>query len=338
MNIPESAIKAGESLFSCDCGYTDKKHKLNLARRSVPESILREVENGCTIETLERIAADFPICKYKTQITIHGKFPPLLIDRIGGYKNLVRNKNKSVGVRWSAIDHEKRARLFRIAHICADWGIVENSTAFFLEKYEVVRSQEELDATLQKYRAEAERINAAQSLFKGGCDILKASYWGRVYIILRLTINSFYERDFDALSRAICGMDQETIWHTVKAHEEKRRAENEEWERKMEERRIEWERKRKAEAERKAAYMANLQLPFPAEYGEHKVKKGDIYAVVVHTNRYDSDSDFTVKYYTVQKRIGRCYLYPCDEHGTITEGTHGKYRREPTIKAYRKVA
>lgn len=134
-----------------------------------------------------------------------------------------------------------------------------------------------------------------------------------------------------------------------------------------------WKANRKAEAERKAAYMANLKLPFVAEYGEHKVKQGDIYALVVHTNDSASEHNtrhrpegtlaaglgqqpnrrgesqrqatttpswehLTVKYYTAVKRLGNIYLYLCDEFGSIAEGTKGKLRREPTIKAYRKVA
>lgn len=338
MNIPESAIKAGEHLFSCDCGYTDTRHKVNLAHKSVPESVLREVENGCSIETLESIAAAFPICKYKTQITIHGKFPPLETERIGRYKNIVRNKNKSVGIRWTAIDYEKRKRLFRLARICADWGTVENSTAYYLERVAVVHSQEELDSAIVRFGAEANRINAAQSLFKGGCNILKVPFWGRVYVLLRVAVNSFYERDFDALASVICNMDAETIKAKVEAHEKAEAEKAAAYDREMAERRAQWELNRKAEAERKAAYMANLKLPFAAEYGEHKVKQGDIYALVVHTERYNPNSDFMVKYYTVVKRIGRLYLYRCDECGTVKAGAEGKLRREPTIKAYRKVA
>lgn len=98
-----------------------------------------------------------------------------------------------------------------------------------------------------------------------------------------------------------------------------------------------WKQNRKAEAERKAAYMANLKLPFAAEYGEHKAKQGDIYAVVVHTERHNSASPFCVKYYAVKKVIGRLCAYECDEHGTITKNTGrgivgGKY------KGYRKTA
>ena len=337
MNIPESAIKAGENLFACDCGYTDTRHKANLAHKSVPESVLREVENGCSIETLESIAAAFPICKYKTQITIHGKFPPLETDRIGRYKNIVRNKNKSVGIRWSAIDYAKRKRLFTLAHICADWGTFENSTSYYLERCAVIHSQEELDATLQKFKAEAERINAAQALFMGGCDILKVPFWGRVYVFLRVAVNSFYERDFDALASVICNMDAETIKSKVAAHEKEEAEKAAARDREIAERRAQWELDRKAEAERKAAFMANLKLPFTAEYGEHKAKQGDIYAVVVHTDRFNSDSPFCVKFYTVKKSFGRLCAYECDSQGNITK-QHGRVIMGNKYKGYRKTA
>lgn len=98
-----------------------------------------------------------------------------------------------------------------------------------------------------------------------------------------------------------------------------------------------WEQNRKAEAERKAAYMANLKLPFAAEYGEHKVKQGDIYALVVHTERHNPNSDFMVKYYTIKKRCGRLYVYRCNENGELIK-THGKAIYKTVITAYRKVA
>ena len=97
-----------------------------------------------------------------------------------------------------------------------------------------------------------------------------------------------------------------------------------------------WEQNRKAEAERKAAYMANLKLPFVAEYGEHKAKQGDIYAVVVHTERHNPKSDFMVKYYTIKKHCGRLYVYRCNENGELIK-THGKAIYKTVITAYRKV-
>ena len=93
----------------------------------------------------------------------------------------------------------------------------------------------------------------------------------------------------------------------------------------------------KEEAERKAEFLSNLKLPFVAEYGEHKAKQGDIYAVVVHTERFNSNSPFCVKFYTIKKAFGRLCSYECDEHGTITKA-HGRGIVGNKYKGYRKTA
>ena len=172
--MTEADIKRGEHLFTTECGYTDTRHRANLVDKKVSEDILRKIEDGCSIETLEELlAGQFPICKYKTQITIHGLFPHLATERVGRYKNLVRNKNQSVGVRWTAIDHKKRADIFRLAYICDKWGIVENSQEFFLQRVEPVTTDAELAATLDAFRETARRIEAASNLFQGGVRSLQ---------------------------------------------------------------------------------------------------------------------------------------------------------------------
>ena len=106
-----SEIMNGEKIMAME-GCRDSKHILNLADADVPQSVLDKIEDGCSLETLEEIAKGFPICRYSTQITIHGRFPEISKRRVGGvYVNLVRNKNGSVGVKWNAIDAEKRRRL-----------------------------------------------------------------------------------------------------------------------------------------------------------------------------------------------------------------------------------
>lgn len=78
-----------------------------------------------------------------------------------------------------------------------------------------------------------------------------------------------------------------------------------------------WRSVRGAERERKAKYMERITLPFAADYGEHKVKQGDIFAVVAHTDRFDIASPFCVKYRTAKKIDGVVYLYASDEQGNI---------------------
>ena len=338
MNIPDNAMKRGEKIFDCECGYTDTRHKINLTDKRVPEAILREIENGCTIETLERIAADFPICKYRTQITIHGVFPSLKTNYIGSYKNLVQNKNKSIGVKWTAIDHMKRAEIFRLAKICDDWGICENSQAFFIQRVKTAHDNAETAAFVAELQGIAQRIERARDLFSGGIELFKVPYWGRTYIILRVSVNSFYQRDFDALACVLCNRaSMDAIRAAVAEHEENERKREAAWERENAERAAKWQAERAAENARREAFRQSLALPFAAEYGEHKAKQGDLYAVVVHTNPYDRASDFCVKYRVVKKAFGRLCAYECDENGMPT-GKRGREIVNGRYKGYRKIA
>ena len=106
----------------------------------------------------------------------------------------------------------------------------------------------------------------------------------------------------------------------------------------VKERVSQWQRQRLDDAKRKRAYMSDIPLPFRAQYGTHKAKRGDIYAVVVHSARNNPASPFIVKYYTIEKCCdGIFYSVPCDASGSKTSARrrlilHGKYT------GYRKVA
>lgn len=103
--------KKVKDLMSNDSSF-DRKNKLNRSTKRVQKKILDSIENeGVTIEFLDGLK--LPVFKYKTQVTIHGMFPKLEENYSFGYKSLVQNKNKSIGVRWSAIDEGKRQRIAR---------------------------------------------------------------------------------------------------------------------------------------------------------------------------------------------------------------------------------
>lgn len=65
-----------------------------------------QLERGITIEELESIGV--PVYRYQTQVTIHGTLPGLTKERVAGYKCLIQNGNGTVGVRYVAIDAEKK--------------------------------------------------------------------------------------------------------------------------------------------------------------------------------------------------------------------------------------
>ena len=118
-----------DSLFTRDTGY-DAKHILNLSSKR-PNIDLTAIEAaGISLEDLSGL--NVPICKYKTQITLHGTFPQAELGycRATGYKSLVLNKNCSVGIRWVAVDGEKKQLVSRAFHADKDckWRFHQNST------------------------------------------------------------------------------------------------------------------------------------------------------------------------------------------------------------------
>ena len=213
-----SEIKNGEAIMAM-AGRCESKHKLNLADADVPQSVLDKIEDGCSLETLEEVAKGFPICRYATQITIHGRFPEISKRRVGGvYVNLVRNKNGSVGVRWNAIDAEKRRRLYSDCRL-AGWRVAMNSTDHFLfksmritkENYEQVKSQ---------MAEEVLRID--RSLFFGDVSVRVVSIWGVLEMVAAVRVCAFYEKDYTRLAEQIAGMPMAEI-DRLREEERKRR-------------------------------------------------------------------------------------------------------------------
>jgi len=117
-----------ENIFHGDSGF-DTKHKINLstARPNIePCDIERE---GVSLEQLEGL--NVPVCRYKTQLTIHGAFSDATIGycKANGYKSIVQNDNNSIGVRWVAIDGAKKRLVGKAVQLArgAGWSFCQNS-------------------------------------------------------------------------------------------------------------------------------------------------------------------------------------------------------------------
>lgn len=136
-SVKQKAWRAGENvsnvvidtLFSKDTGY-DTRHVLNLSSQR-PNILLADIEtNGISLEELAVL--NVPVCRYKTQITIHGTFPQSELGYCDatGYKSLVLNKNQSVGVRWIAVDGAKKRLVKRAFYADGDckWVFHQNSS------------------------------------------------------------------------------------------------------------------------------------------------------------------------------------------------------------------
>lgn len=94
---------------------TKARRVLNTAPDMTADITLSELESGVTIERLESLKV--PVYQYGGQITIHGIFPDMTNDiRVNGYKSLLFNGNKSLGVKYVAIDSAKKKLLQESNH------------------------------------------------------------------------------------------------------------------------------------------------------------------------------------------------------------------------------
>lgn len=213
-------------LFKKSSSY-DKKHIKNLSTKKVPAALLQAVEKGCSFETLEKLAKGFPICKYQTQITVHGIFDDPGTRCVGAYVNLTKNKNQSLGIRWTAIDHKKKEKLFRYIKLMDnEWQIKEDSSSFYMCKMVRVSSQEALLKAQERYQAEVDKIDV--NLFTGSANVFKLEgLWGITYVGLALVIQCFPEGRFWQIAENITGKKKTEILaaEAAKMVEEKKRDE-----------------------------------------------------------------------------------------------------------------
>lgn len=291
----------------------DSKHIKNLSKKKVPQQLLEAVENGCSYETLLQLAKGYPVCKYQTQITVHGIFNDLCTRRVGVYVNLCKNKNQSLGIRWSAIDYNKKDELFtKIRTVDRAWHIVKNSQQFYLEQMVRVKDQDEYNQTLAVFKQKAASIDTG--LFTGSVSAYgMMDVWGRVYVVLNVVVNCFPLQNMQKITENITGKDAAFISSALEIEKEKRIKQGKEYEERMQE----YERQR---AEKKNLYKQQLkawraQNPIPESFrkvSNHTFQPGDI---VLYRIAGDSIADFHFEYRVYYKSFGRlCHAF-CDING-----------------------
>lgn len=291
----------------------DSKHIKNLSKKKVPQQLLEAVENGCSYETLLQLAKGYPVCKYQTQITVHGIFNDLGTRRVGVYVNLCKNKNQSLGIRWSAIDYNKKNELFsKISTVDRSWHIVKNSQQFYLEKMVRAKDQDEYNRTLEVFKQKAASIDT--SLFTGSVSAYgMMDVWGRVYVVLNVVVNCFPLQNMQKIIENITGKDAAFISSALEIEKEKRIKQEKEYQERMQE----YERQC---AEKKRLYNQQLeawraQNPIPKSFrkvSNHTFQTGDI---ILYRIAGDSIANFHFEYRVYYKSFGRLCNAFCDING-----------------------
>ena len=144
---------------------------------------------------------------YYHQITIHGEFDFFERLRVNGYKSIIQNKNKSIGVKYVAIDSGKKKIISKYLHV-ANWQTVNNSQEFFyIKTSEYCQNLEDIKKYYAEFLALKEKIDT--SLFNGGVyvRIYKSPFYG-YFLAVELYINTIPQEN---VTKAIENITSRTI-------------------------------------------------------------------------------------------------------------------------------
>lgn len=216
----------------------DSKNITNKGSKVISQTDLNEIETkGVTIEFLE--ALNVPVFKYKTQITIHGLFPELKNNYLGGYKNLFQNKNLSIGVKWQVVDYAKKELIYKtIKKFDNNWRLQHNSTDYYIYKCsKSFYTKEDYKIYLEAAKEEVKHID--KSLFFGNCGVyLSQHLYGGYFLVTYINLGAVKQENVNKCIENICKASLNEISLKVKADEERAEKERKEAE---EKRRIERE-------------------------------------------------------------------------------------------------
>lgn len=226
-----NSLKKTEKLYAD--GNFDTKKKLNRSQKTVSITDIEKINEGVTSEFLDTM--DLPIFKYGGQITIHGLFPEIDSVYVGGYKHIIQNKNKSIGVKYNAIDYAKKLRIYKALGEANGFKIQKNSNEFY--SYKTTKFSTNKSEVIEAYNKElkpiADRIN--KGLFYGSVNgtIGFIPFYGFVGL-LDIRINAIYEKNVTDLIENITDKSVNEIERIIAKKEAERKAKidanNKEWE------------------------------------------------------------------------------------------------------------
>ena len=299
-----NGFKDEKPIFSIDSNF-DSKHINNLAPNTpIPDSLIETINKGITLEQLDEVA-HLPICHYKTQITIHGVCDKIKSNKVYGYAALVINSNKSLGVRWLAIDLRKKGRIADYVG-CYDWRTYSDSQVYcYVRRFKYTKDNK--DDVYNRVIKFVKSID--QSLFYGYIDVLQheyrfsADYDFEVVIYLQ----GIYEKNIRSFLEQVCADNWENI---EKAHAE--------FEQRMEEARKEREKEEEARKERAKKAKEEYEQwvkdnPFDDKFQKidfADLQSGDIIGYYKQTS--EGGGKYYYELYLNYKRL--CYR-SCDENG-----------------------
>ena len=207
----QKVLDFSETLNTGKFEYSTRK-TLNRSETEIDQEVLDQIEAGCPIEVINGL--DLPIFYYLGQITIHGQFPKLSIDRIGYYKNIFQNQNKSIGIKYGAIDYLKKntiesaINLSKQSDIKADfkWVIHRRINDFIIYTYELIDNKEQAVETAKKYKNFID-TKLSKDLIIGDYSCGFSKVYGQLYCTLRINLNAIFEQNILPFLKVLTNID-----------------------------------------------------------------------------------------------------------------------------------
>jgi len=280
----------------------DTRKVLNRSDVVISDEILEEVEAGITLERLRSL--DVPVYFYSGQITIHGIFKDVSDKlRIGGYKFVFQNQNKSVGVKYPAIDYAKKVRIMQAIALSKGLTCRFSSTTFKILAMTAVSTPEETIAIANKYRT---IVNGIKELdIFGTHSVWLGSLLGTKFVVMDICINALTEESVNPAIKIITGFSPEQVADMIA---EKERVEAE----KQKERDAESAKNRQLYQEvidaYKVAFFQNLTpvYTFQKDKCYFRVVDGKFYSQVVVVYKFDGKN---IRRYTNLPDVKDGYMF-----------------------------
>lgn len=251
-------MKAIETLFNLELGRFDTPKKINRSNNVIPIEVIESLEKGeFTHETLTDLVKRFPVFRYRSCITVHGSWPMVEVTRIGGYRNVIQNKNGSVEVRYTAIDVEKFHRIADLIYQQSKFRLHSDSNG---RKFQIAQR-----VTKETYKELGAQFNVLAAKFKGldiygNVSVYLAQDFFGLFLVLDVVPLAIPESQVNTLTELLTGKPIAELNSLLAERKEVERIEN--------------EAREKERAERSAAYQVAVN--------EAKAKVNALDATLAH--------------------------------------------------------
>lgn len=209
-------MKKIEELLKLDMhAKFDTPKKLNRSSLEIPARVIDSLEAGeFTAESIAELAGTYPIFRYRSCITVHGRWPAVSIERIGNYKNVHQNACGSVEIFYSAIDRAKIEQIRAgIRGVQTNFRYSESSTGRVFQMAEPV-TRETLADLRAKFQPIAERL--AKLNIYGHINLYIGQGLWQTFLCLDVVPLAIPADQVQTFILELCGMDAAT-WTAARA-------------------------------------------------------------------------------------------------------------------------